>query len=139
MGVNVKTVVFDCHDPYALARFWAEALQYQPSMGIDDWPNLARESAAGELEWLRLVDRGPNVAVAFQRVPEGKVVKNRVHLDLRGVDIEAEASRLERLGATRLYRSDDPEDVFVVLADPEGNEFCVVQTPQPDADAPPHA
>jgi hypothetical protein len=54
-------------------------------------------------------------------------VKNRVHLDLRSTDEESEASRLEALGANRLRRSEDPDDVFVVLADPEGNEFCVVR------------
>jgi predicted enzyme related to lactoylglutathione lyase len=130
--VGIVTVVFDCHDPYALARFWAEALDYEPSAGVDDWPSLQRERNAGELEWLRLVDRGTGVAVAFQRVPEDKAVKNRVHLDLRAVDVESEASRLERLGASRLRRSDDPEDVFIVLADPEGNEFCVVLAARPD-------
>ena len=54
-------------------------------------------------------------------------MKNRVHLDLSSTDEESEASRLAALGATRLRRSEDPDDVFVVLADPEGNEFCVVR------------
>jgi hypothetical protein len=132
VGVDVVTVVFDCHDPYALGRFWAEALDYEPSMGMEDWPSLKRERDAGALEWLRLVDRGSHLAVAFQRVPEDKAGKNRVHLDLRAVDVELESSRLARLGASRLRRSDDPEDVFIVLADPEGNEFCVVQAARPD-------
>jgi hypothetical protein len=61
-------------------------------------------------------------------VPEAKVVKNRVHVDLGSADEGAEATRIEALGATRLWVSDDPEDPFVVLADPEGNEFCVVRT-----------
>jgi hypothetical protein len=56
-------------------------------------------------------------------------VKNRVHVDLGAPDIEPEAKRIEALGATRLWISEDPEDPFIVLADPEGNEFCVVRTP----------
>jgi catechol 2,3-dioxygenase-like lactoylglutathione lyase family enzyme len=119
------TVVIDCRDPHRLARFWAGALGYQPSKGVEDWDDLRSEAEAGELDWVRLT--GAGVAVAFQRVPEPKAVKNRVHLDLASIDEESEASRLEALGATRLRRSEDPDDVFVVLADPEGNEFCVVR------------
>jgi hypothetical protein len=61
----------------------------------------------------------------FQRVPEGKVVKNRVHIDLYTPDHQA-AARIEGLGARRLWVSENPEDPFIVLADREGNEFCVV-------------
>ena len=70
------------------------------------------------------------------RVPTGaraKTVKNRVHLDLSSADEEAAATALEAVGATRLWVSEDPDDPFVVLADPEGNEFCVVRAPA-DAD-----
>jgi catechol 2,3-dioxygenase-like lactoylglutathione lyase family enzyme len=123
--LGITTVVIDCRDPHRLARFWADALGYQPSKGPEDWADLRSEADAGELDWVRLTGEG--VAVAFQRVPESKAVKNRVHLDLASSDEETEASRLEALGAVRLWRSDDPEDVFVVLADPEGNEFCVVR------------
>lgn len=124
-GLGITTVVIDCRDPHRLARFWAEALGYQPSKGVEDWAGLRSEADAGELDWVRLT--GAGVAVAFQRVLEPKAVKNRVHLDLESADEEAEASRLEALGATRLRRSEDPDDVFVVLSDPEGNEFCVVR------------
>lgn len=123
--LGIHTVVIDCRDPHRLARFWAGALGYQPSKGGEDWDDLRSEAEAGELDWVRLT--GAGVAVAFQRVPEPKAVKNRVHLDLASIDEESEASRLEVLGATRLRRSEDPDDVFVVLADPEGNEFCVVR------------
>jgi predicted enzyme related to lactoylglutathione lyase len=64
--------------------------------------------------------------LGFQKVPEGKVVKNRVHIDLYTPDHEAAAARIEGLGARRLWVSENPEDPFIVLADPEGNEFCVV-------------
>jgi hypothetical protein len=67
--------------------------------------------------------------MGFQKVPEPKSVKNRVHLDLSSRDEEAAATALEAVGATRLWVSEDPEDPFVVLADPEGNEFCVVRSP----------
>jgi predicted enzyme related to lactoylglutathione lyase len=60
-------------------------------------------------------------------VPEGKTVKNRVHVDLYALDEEAAAERIVALGARHLWRSIDPDDRFVVLADPEGNEFCVVR------------
>jgi hypothetical protein len=58
---------------------------------------------------------------------EGKVTKNRVHIDLSAADENEEAARIEGLGATRLWVSDKPDDPFIVLADPEGNEFCVVR------------
>jgi len=71
-----------------------------------------------------------DIRIGFQNVPEDKVLKNRVHVDLSAPDEEAEARRIEALGATRLWVSEDPDDPFVVLADPEGNEFCVVRRPE---------
>jgi predicted enzyme related to lactoylglutathione lyase len=107
-------VVIDCADPQALARFWAEATGYALERDFEDWASVVGEG-----------DR--QIRIGFQRVPEGKVVKNRVHVDLEAPDEEAEARRIEALGATRRYTSEDPEDPFVVLADPEGNEFCIVR------------
>jgi hypothetical protein len=109
MDVTIGMVVIDCADPLRLAEFWAAATGY----GVDH----------GDEEWVTL--RGSGVPLGFQRVPEPKLGKNRVHVDLHAPDEEAEARRIEHLGATRLYRSNDPEDVFITLADPEGNEFCV--------------
>lgn len=116
MSVRFREVVIDCADPGALARFWAAATSYEVQTDDDDWASIVGEG-----------DR--RIQIGFQKVPEGKVVKNRVHVDLAAPDEEAEASRIEALGATRLWVSDDPEDPFVVLADPEGNEFCVVRSP----------
>jgi predicted enzyme related to lactoylglutathione lyase len=79
-----------------------------------------------------LLPAGQGVSIAFQKVPEPKVGKNRVHVDLLADDVEAEAARIETLGGRRLWASNDPDDVFVVLADPEGNEFCVI-APGPPA------
>jgi predicted enzyme related to lactoylglutathione lyase len=116
VSVHFHEVVIDCADPRSLARFWAAATGYGVHSDEDDWASVLGEG-----------DRG--IRIGFQKVPEGKVVKNRVHVDLGAPDEEAEATRIEALGATRLWVSDDPEDPFVVLADPEGNEFCVVRTP----------
>jgi predicted enzyme related to lactoylglutathione lyase len=116
VSVRFREVVIDCADPRSLARFWEAATGYAVENDLDDWASIVGEG-----------DR--DIRIAFQKVPEGKVVKNRVHVDLSAPDEEAEARRIESLGATRLWVSDDPEDPFVVLADPEGNEFCVVRSP----------
>ena len=116
MSVHFHGVVIDCADPQGLARFWAAATGYALHSDLDDWASVLGEGERA-------------IRIGFQKVPEGKVVKNRVHVDLGAADEEAEARRIEALGATRLWVSDDAEDPFVVLADPEGNEFCVVRTP----------
>ncbi|MGH3303705.1 MAG: VOC family protein [Streptosporangiaceae bacterium] len=68
----------------------------------------------------------------FLRVPEGKAVKNRLHLDLRPKDQAAEVARLEALGAQRVDVGQGPDVTWVVLADPDGNEFCVLRAFRPD-------
>jgi catechol 2,3-dioxygenase-like lactoylglutathione lyase family enzyme len=136
---------FDCADPAALAAFWAEALGYRqqaPPEGFDSWeqaldafgvPPERRNDAAAVID-----PDGSGPRLFFQRVPEGKQAKNRVHLDVRaapGLDgdarmaaLEAEAERLVSHGATRLQRH-EPELPLgaghIVMADPEGNEFCL--------------
>lgn len=114
MTIRFHEVVIDCADPRALARFWAAATGYELHSDFEDWASIVGEDERG-------------IRIGFQKVPEGKVVKNRVHVDLGAPDIDAEATRIEALGATRLWVSADPEDPFIVLADPEGNEFCVVR------------
>jgi len=114
VGVRFEEVVIDCADPGALARFWSSVTGYEIDNESDRWAAIRGE---GERD----------IWIGFQRVPEAKSVKNRVHVDLGAADEEREARRIEALGATRLWVSDDPEDPFVVLADPEGNEFCVVR------------
>jgi hypothetical protein len=129
---NVQ-VTFDCAEPAALATFWAAVLGYPPP-DVEGTHEVLR--ALGQPEddlgnWYRIEDpagRGPRLA--FQRVPEGKVVKNRVHLDVwvleRGTDaLEVEVQRLVSLGADRLRTVTDESGTFVILTDPEGNEFCV--------------
>jgi hypothetical protein len=138
-------VTFDCADPGALATFWAEVLGYQvqaPPPGFDTW-DAALESMGVPQEHRNdasaLVDpEGSGPRIFFQRVPEGKDAKNRVHLDVRAapeltgeermVALEAVCARLVAVGATRIGRH-EPEPPLtaghIVLADPEGNEFCL--------------
>jgi len=107
-------LVLDCEDPVALADFWAPALRYV-SVG---------EAGAYVVLY---PDGRPGPKLLLQQVPEAKAVKNRMHLDIDAVDIEAEARRLEALGARRI--ADEPlhehDTTWILMADPEGNEFCV--------------
>ena len=111
--VRFREVVIDCADPPALADWWAGFTGYAVRTRYDDWSTIANEDQS--------------MIIGFQKVPEGKVVKNRVHLDFWASDEEAAAREIEAMGATRRWVSEDPEDPFVVLADPEGNEFCLIR------------
>ncbi|MFR9775420.1 VOC family protein [Micromonospora sp. MS34] len=138
-------ITFDCSDPAGLAAFWAEVLGYRlqdPPAGFESWeralaamgvPPQRRNDASA------LVDpEGSGPRLFFQRVPEPKQAKNRVHLDVRAAPgrtgearmaaLEAEAERLVAHGATRLQRHEPAPPLgagHLVLADPEGNEFCL--------------
>jgi catechol 2,3-dioxygenase-like lactoylglutathione lyase family enzyme len=138
-------VTFDCADPARLAAFWAEALGYRlqgPPEGFESWdqalealgvPPERRNDASAVID-----QEGAGPRLFFQRVPEGKQAKNRVHVDVRAAPglvgearmaaLEAAAQRLASCGATRLGRH-EPELPLgaghIVMADPEGNEFCL--------------
>ncbi len=112
--IRFDEVVIDCTDPRVLASFWAAATGYQVANVSDTWASIVGESER-------------DICIAFQRVPEPKVGKNRVHVDLAAADEEDEARRIEGLGAIRRWTSDKADDPFVVLVDPEGNEFCVTR------------
>ena len=107
-------VVIDCADPRSLAAFWEAFTGY--------------ERRSDEEDRVSIYSPDDPMRIGFQQVPEGKVVKNRVHVDFAATDEEATAREIEGMGATRRWVSEDPEDPFVVLADPEGNEFCIVRT-----------
>jgi len=111
----VCEVVFDCADVALLANFWANVLGADDAqIRSDDWA-IVRDPAPG------------GVTVAFQRVPEGKVAKNRVHLDIWSTDIEGDTARLVALGATAVgVIMSDEAGSFQILLDPEQNEFCLV-------------
>jgi hypothetical protein len=124
---RLHDVVFDCHRPSALARFWAGALDGYEIAPYDDAEiERLRDMGIDDVEddpgVLLIADAGPRLC--FQLVPESKTVKNRVHLDLRCDDIEAESARLVALGA-RVLSTTGPSESWFVLADPEGNEFCL--------------
>ncbi|MFG1703680.1 VOC family protein [Nonomuraea sp. M3C6] len=120
---RLHDVVVDCRHPASLARFWAAALDGY-AVAPYDAAELARLRSEGvddpEDDPTVLVEGGPP-RLWFQRVPERKVVKNRLHLDLRADDLDGELDRLIGLGAKLLATYDD----WVVPADPEGNEFCL--------------
>jgi len=136
-------VVIDCADPTALAPFWAAALGYivqPPPEGHASWEAFLHESGVPETEWNALsavVDPdGSGPRILFQRVPEPKIVKNRVHLDVNagGRDetdderrrlVVRTVERLETLGATVYREFEERGEHWVVMQDPEGNEFCV--------------
>ena len=109
------TVVVDARDPAALARFWAAVLDYEVIFEEPDEVVIAR-------------DEHTYPALVFVPVPEDKTVKNRLHIDLHPDDRDAEVQRIVGLGARPVDIGQTEEDVtWVVLADPEGNEFCVLR------------
>ena len=119
MTLRVEQLLIDSRDPDALASFWEAVLGWQ-RVGDGD---------ADEIE-IRPPDGVAATPLLFVRVPDDKTVKNRLHLDLRPDDRDAEVARLEALGARRVEigQSADPAVTWVVLADPEGNEFCVLRS-----------
>jgi hypothetical protein len=137
-------VTFDAEDPAALSRFWARALGYvvqPPPKGYSSWDDFAEEQGIPEerrSDMAAIIDPlGNGPRVLFQRVPEGKVAKNRVHLDINagGTDgdepgarrrrIEDHVAGLVKAGATRLETFNRSNEFWIVMQDPEGNEFCV--------------
>lgn len=110
--VYVGSVVIDVNDIEKMRAFWQDALGYQKAHASDDWVKLVDPNEKG-------------VSVSLQVVPERREGKNRLHLDLYAKDQLAEVERLERLGAVRERGPNQGED-FVVLSDPEGNLFCVI-------------
>jgi catechol 2,3-dioxygenase-like lactoylglutathione lyase family enzyme len=124
-SVRQIQVTFDCAEPQRVADFWCEVLGYSPVAGADD-------------DWAACTDpTGVGPRLFFQRVPEGKTVKNRVHLDVRAgtglvgderlAVLRAEGARLEALGASRvtLLLADGENESCLVMRDVEGNEFCL--------------
>ncbi|WP_344617955.1 VOC family protein [Dactylosporangium salmoneum] len=140
------TLTFDCAAPGRMAAFWCEALGYVPAgppAGFDSWEQWLRAFAVPEEEWddgAAIEDpSGTGPRISFLKVPEPKTAKNRVHLDVqagggravpwetRWPRVRATADRLIAAGATVLTEAElDGHLDHIVLADPEGNEFCVV-------------
>ena len=114
------SVVLDCTDPDRLAEFWKAAIGYE---------EVARD---GAYIGLRARD-GSRPTLVLQRVPEPKVVKNRVHIDVFADDFAVDLERMLALGATTLVPAHLESDgaTLTVLADPEGNEFCLLAAAEP--------
>ena len=142
MAIGIQ-VTFDAADPERLTEFWAIALDYQaqpPPEGFDSWEQFAEKIGLPRERWKDLsavVDpAGSGPRLLFQRVPENKTVKNRVHLDL-AVSVGAKdreegwqralshVDKLVAAGATVLREVNEVNGRCMVMQDPEGNEFCV--------------
>jgi predicted enzyme related to lactoylglutathione lyase len=124
MTLRVQAIDIDANDPAALATFWQELLGWRRTHEEDD--EVVLEPPAGSPE------DGVAPDLLFLKVPEGKQAKNRIHLDLRPDDRDAEVARAEALGATRVDVGQDDSVTWVVLADPEGNEFCILRALTPE-------
>jgi hypothetical protein len=119
---SLTAIVVDCRHPASLARFWAQAIEGYQVRAYDD-AEVARLAALGftpETDPTVTVD-GPGPTLFFVQVPEAKVTKNRLHIDVSAADRAAETRRLAELGAATLAEY----ATWTVLGDPEGNEFCV--------------
>ncbi|GGK08163.1 glyoxalase [Pilimelia anulata] len=123
MALTVQCLCIDSVDPAGLAAFWQEALGWRRTSADAD--EVVLEPPAGSPA------DGVAPDLLFLRVPEAKAGKNRLHLDLRPDDQAAEVARLERLGARRVSVGQGDGVSWVVLADPEGNEFCVLRARGP--------
>lgn len=127
----MKDLVVDCAHPASLARFWAEVLD-----GYDVQPYTDEDLADLRAQGIDDPEGDPVVFIVgppgaprwcFQQVPEPRVAKNRMHADLWSDDRDAEVARLLALGASLLEHQPPPGDDLVALADPEGNEVCLVR------------
>jgi hypothetical protein len=137
-------IVFDCRDPAGLSKFYAAALSYDlqaPPEGYASWEDALKAMNVPESEWnsaSAIVDpegRGPRIY--FQRMDTPKPGKNRVHIDMNASDglrvpveermrqVNAEVARLLKLGATKQRGWEEEGEYWVVMQDPDGNEFCV--------------
>ncbi|RZS32529.1 hypothetical protein EV193_112163 [Herbihabitans rhizosphaerae] len=123
MTIELGMVTVDCANPRGLAEFWTKALDAEVAMDFEGFYMVLTPRA------------GTGVSLGLQQVPESKAGKNRVHADFHTADRLGEVRRLVGLGATELAEHTVPGLTWTVLADPDGNEFCVgqemeVATPQ---------
>jgi len=113
MSISVLGLTFDAHNAGELAHFWAKALHRTVNDGAtEDFASIAADT-----------DTRLGAVLMFHKVPEGKTVKNRVHLDLQAADVAAESGRLTSLGAKQIRSLAENNDRWISFVDPEGNEF----------------
>jgi predicted enzyme related to lactoylglutathione lyase len=123
MGLWIDWLTVDAEDPDKLADFWCEALGYEVTYRSEEGePDREVTIESSDRSGWRML---------MLEVHDERRVKNRLHLDLRPDDQEAEVARLEKLGATRVDIGQGPEVTWVVMADPEGNEFCILRPRRP--------
>ena len=120
MAIRIECVLSDSAQPAVVGRFWAEVLGWRYDEDDDGDVTLTPPEGTPA--------HGASPELQFLRVPDPKTVKNRLHIDLRPDDQEAEVARVESLGATRIDIGQSPDATWVVLADPEGNEFCILRS-----------
>jgi predicted enzyme related to lactoylglutathione lyase len=123
MGLWIDWLTIDVEDPDKLADFWCEALGYEVSYRSiqGETPREVAIESPDRNGW----------PILLLEVHDERKVKNRLHLDLRPDDQQAEVARLEKLGAKRVDIGQGPEVTWVVMADPEGNEFCILRARRP--------
>jgi predicted enzyme related to lactoylglutathione lyase len=119
MASKFTELCIDCHDPENLAAFWCAVLDWKVTERFDDGVGVMIAGPQGTLP-----------GITFVKVPEGKVVKNRLHIDVNPSDRDQneEVDRVLGLGATRADVGQGPDVSWVVLQDPEGNEFCILRS-----------
>ena len=130
MASKFTELIVDCHEPKRVAEFWCEVLTYRitdedpTGVEIAGWDTHAMREAAGPVP----------PTIVFVPVPEGKTIKNRLHIDVNPADRDQdeEVARLEALGARRVDVGQGPDVSWVVLSDVEGNEFCVLRGRVPE-------
>jgi len=111
MELTIEHITFDCHDAPGLAAFWSAAT----GLEIVDEPG----------DFMRLAPGQGGIRFAFQTVPEDKVAKNRMHMDINSGDMATAVDELVALGASIVAAHSSPNATWTVMQDPEGNEFCV--------------
>ena len=119
MTITLANITFDCRDAALVARFWAAALDRPVADGASDGFASLPARSPGDQQWL------------FLGVPEGKVAKNRMHLDVTAPDRRAEIARLVELGAEEVDDKDEWGFSWTIMRDPEGNEFCITDAAAP--------
>jgi hypothetical protein len=124
VSLRIQCLTIDSHDPKRLATFWAEVLGWR--LTYDEADEVVLEPPEGSAE----CDVCPDLL--FIRVSDDKTVKNRLHLDLRPADQDIEIERVLGLGASRVDIGQDGSESWTVLADPEGNEFCILRALSPE-------
>jgi Glyoxalase-like domain len=121
VALQIEDLVIDCADPIGLAAFWASALGFEVT---------AQSQEEGDVWAVVGQPERKGLYIYFQQVLEGKIAKNRLHLDLRPSRTrDEEVERLRGLGASVLEGFGGPEATWIVMQDPEGNEFCVLRGP----------